>query len=261
MCDENRRARSLPIWTPESDDVPHRGTDLATNPAATVLRFTLGRNADERCLIDAFEHAPNGMAILDEHGRITHASFALRKLLGYTNVPLIGLGLSEITHPDDVETEGEQRKRLASGEIDRYQLLQRLICEDGAPVWVQIYMSACRGISGVPTQFILQAENSCGHLSIGRDASPDALEHLLGDVVHEIGNTLTPLMVNTQLIVERATTSEISDAAHVIFNATRRIAFTLRRMRGLKDLRQSVAYIGEGRMLDLRMVPPERNAD
>lgn len=85
--------------------------------------------------------------------------------------------------------------------------------------------------------------------------------HLLGDVVHEIGNTLTPLMVNTQIIVERSTTSEISDAAHVIFNATRRIAFTLRRMRGLKDLRQSVAYIGEGRMLDLRSVSPPGKAD
>jgi PAS domain S-box-containing protein len=199
------------------------------------------------------------MAILDEHGRFAHASFAFRKLLGYTHISLIGLGLAEITHPDDVETEAEQRKRLASGQIDRYQLVQRLICEDGATVWVHMCVSASRGISGAPTQYVLQAESSCGHLSVGRDASPDAMEHLLGEVVHEIGNTLTPLMVNTQLIVERSTTSEISDAAHVIFNATRRIAFTLRRLRGLKDLRQSVAYIGEGRMLDLRNVsPPEK---
>jgi PAS domain S-box-containing protein len=234
---------------------------LATNPAATVLRFSLGRSASERSFTDAFEHAPNGMAILDKHGRITHASLALRKLLGYTHIPLIGLGLSDITHPDDVETEIEQRKRLAGGEIDRYQLVQRLISEDGAPLWVHVCISACRGVSGAPTQYVLQAEKSCGHLPVGRDASPDALEHLLGDVVHEIGNTLTPLMVNTQIIVERSTTSEISDAAHVIFNATRRIAFILRRMRGLKDLRQSVAYIGEGRMLDLRSVSPPGNAD
>jgi PAS domain S-box-containing protein len=234
---------------------------LATNPAATVLRFSLGRSAGERSFIDAFEHAPNGMAILDNQGRITHASIALRNLLGYTHIPLVGMELSEITHTDDVETEREQRKRLASGEIDRYQLVQRLICEDGATIWVQICVSACRGMSGVPTQFVLQAEKSSGRLPIGLDASPDALEHLLGDVVHEIGNTLTPLMVNTQIIVERSTTSEISDAAHVIFNATRRIAFTLRRMRGLKDLRQSVAYIGEGRMLDLRSVSPPEKAD
>jgi PAS domain S-box-containing protein len=201
------------------------------------------------------------MAILDNNGRITHASLALRKLLGYTHFPLIGLALSEITHADDVETECEQRKRLASGEIDRYELVQRLICEDGAPLWAHISVSASRGISGLPTQYVLQAESSCGPLSILRDASPDSLEDLLGDVVHEIGNTLTPLMVNAQLIVEQSTTSDISDAAHVIFNATRRIAFTLRRLRGLKDLRQSAAYIGEGRMLDLRTVPPAAPAD
>jgi PAS domain S-box-containing protein len=234
---------------------------LATNPAANVLRFTLGRGSGERSFADAFEHAPNGMAILDKHGRIAHASAALRKLLGYTHISLIGLGLSEITHSDDIETESEQRKRLASGEIDRYQLVQRLICEDGAPLWVHICVSACRGIYGAPTQYVLHAEKSWGHLPLGNDASPDALEHLLGEVVHEIGNTLTPLMVNTQLIVERSTTSEISDAAQVIFNATRRIAFTLRRLRGLKDLRQSVAYIGEGRMLDLRNVSPPGKAD
>jgi PAS domain S-box-containing protein len=234
---------------------------LATNPAAKVLRFSLGDSSDECSFADAFEHAPNGMAMLDKNGRITHASFALRKLLGYTHIPLIGLGLSEITYPDDVETESEQRKRLASGEIDRYQLVQRLLCENGTPVWVHISISACRGISGIPPQYVLQAESSCGPLSIVKDASPDALEHLLGDVVHEIGNTLTPLMVNTQLIVEQSTTSEISDAAHVIFNATRRIAFTLRRLRGLKTPRQSAAYIGEGRMLDLSSVSPPGKAD
>jgi hypothetical protein len=62
-------------------------------------------------------------------------------------------------------------------------------------------------------------------------------------------------MVNTQLIVEQSTASDISDSAHVIFNAARRIAFTLRRLRGLKDL-QSVAYLGDARMLDLRTIAP-----
>jgi PAS domain S-box-containing protein len=203
----------------------------------------------------AFEHSPNGMAILDSNGRITHASLALRKLLGFTKV-LIGLTLSEITHPDDVETEAEQRKRLAGGEIDRYQLLQRLTRENGMPAWVLLSVSSCPGIAGIPAQYVLQVECSGTHHSNGNGAPPDAVESLLGDAVHEIGNTLTPLMVNTQLIIERSTAGEISDAAHVIFKAARRIAFTLRRLRGLKDVQQSVAYLGEARMLDLRMVPP-----
>jgi hypothetical protein len=67
-------------------------------------------------------------------------------------------------------------------------------------------------------------------------------------------------MISTQLIVEQSTAGEICDSAHVIFNAARRIAFTLRRLRGLKDL-QSVAYLGQARMLDLRTVAPPNKAE
>src|SRR6476660_2771609 len=69
-----------------------------------------------------------------------------------------------------------------------------------------------------------------------------ALAYLLGEAVHEIGNALTPLMINTQLIVEQSTPGEISDSAHAIFDAARRIALTLRRLQGLKDL-QSLASL------------------
>jgi PAS domain S-box-containing protein len=200
------------------------------------------------------------MALLDGDGRITHASIAFCKMLGFGRTELLGVGLSEVTHSDDVETEAEQRKRLASREIDRYQLVQRLIRQDGAATWVLLSVSVCRRISGVPEYYVLQVESGGGHLSIGDGVAPDALEYLLGEAVHEIGNTLTPLMVNTQLIVEHSPAGEICDCAHVIFNAARRIAFTLRRLRGLKD-GHSVAYLGQARMLDLRMVSPPRKAD
>jgi PAS domain S-box-containing protein len=199
------------------------------------------------------------MALLDSDGRITHASIAFCKMLGFSQSELLGSALSEITHPGDIETEAEQRKRLASGEIDRYQLVERLIREDEAATWVLLSVSACRRISGFPRYYVLQIESAGEHRSTG-NGSPDALAHLLGEAVHEIGNTLTPLMVNTQLIVEASTAGEVRDSAHVIFNAARRIAFTLRRLRGLKDFR-SVAYLGEARMLDLRTVAPPRKAD
>ena len=233
---------------------------MATNPAGKVLQFSPGQGPDEWLFADAFEHAPNGMALLDGDGRIRHASSALCKALGFRRTDLIGLRLSDITHSDDVETEAEQRKRLAAGEIDRYQLVQRLIREDEAAICVLLSVSARRRISGLPEYYVLQVESCGGHLSIGNGAAPDGLEHLLGEAVHEIGNTLTPLMVNTQLIVEQSTAGEICDSAHVIFNAARRIAFTLRRLRGLQNL-QPVAYLGQARMLDLRKVAPPRKAD
>jgi PAS domain S-box-containing protein len=234
---------------------------VATSPAARVLPFSKGQCSDEWIFANAFEHALNGMAILDCDGRISHANLAFRKILGFRRIGLIGLCLSEITYSDDVETEDAQRKRLARGEIGGYQLVERLVRRDGVPTWVLLSVSARRNISGIPECYVLQAESARGHLSNGTTTHPDALEHLLGEAVHEIGNILTPLMVNTQLIIEQSTAGEISDSAREILDAARRIAFTLRRLRGLKDLHQPVGYGSEARMFDLRAVPPPGNAD
>ena len=79
--------------------------------------------------------------MLDRDGRIAHANAAFCELIGFRGAELLGLSLSEITHPDDVETEAEQRKRLSTSEIDRYQLVQRLVREDGAAIWVLLSVS------------------------------------------------------------------------------------------------------------------------
>jgi len=82
------------------------------------------------------------------------------------------------------------------------------------------------------------------------------MTYRVGEALHEIGNALTPLMVNTQLIVEQSKSDDISDLARVIFNAARRIAFTLRRLRDI-EVSQSMASAAKGRMLDLRITAPE----
>lgn len=196
------------------------------------------------------------MALLDSEGTITHASTAFCNILGFSRADLIGLKLTEITHSDDAETEAEQRKRLGNGKIDRYQLVERLIRKDGAAAWVLLSVSVSRRVSSCPEYYVLQVESSNSHGLGAGHPSTEAPDYV-GEAVHEIGNTLTPLMVNTELIVERSTTCEISDSAKAIFNAARRIAFTLRRLRGMEKAQQ-VAYLGPARMLDLRLVSPPK---
>jgi PAS domain S-box-containing protein len=184
------------------------------------------------------------MAILDNDGLITQANIALCTILGFSRAELIGLSSSELIHSDDIETDAEQRRRLHSGEIDRYQLVQRFIRRNGEATWVLMSVSIRRRTSELPQYYLLQAESADRHLSIADRTDLDALVDRVGEAMHEIGNTLTPLMVNTELIVERSKTG-----------AARRIAFALRRLRGLTDS-QAVAYLGPDRMLDLRTVAP-----
>lgn len=230
---------------------------MATNPAGKVLQFGPGQRSAKWPFADAFEHAPNGMALLDSDGRITQANLAFCEILGFGRPEILGMGLAEITHPEDAETEAERRTRLAVGEIERYQLAQRFIRGDGEATWVLLSVSACRGASGSPDYYVLQVESAGGHLPVKNGAAPDAVGYRVGEALHEIGNALTPLMVNTQLIVEQSKNDEIRDSAHVIFNAARRIAFTIKRLYDIESSR-SMALPEKRRMFDLRMAaPPE----
>jgi PAS domain S-box-containing protein len=233
---------------------------LATIRAENSLRISPRQGGDESLFAEAFEHAPNGMALLDGRGIITQANHALCKLLGFTRGDLLGLTPWEITHTEDAETEAEQRKRLTRGEIDRYQLVQRFIRKDGVPTWVLLSVSVGRRNATFPDYYILQAESAVRHSSAEPHLAADAMLERMNDAMHEIGNSLTPLMLSTELLFEQTRRGDIFESAQVIFKAARRIAFTLRRLRGIADA-QPVAYVGPDRMLDLRLVPPRKEAD
>ena len=219
------------------------------------------RRAYESLFADAFEHAPNGMAVLDAEGRFTQANQLLCSLLGFTRDELLHLTSNAVIHPEDAATETEQRRRLAAGEINRYQLVQRLVRRNGESTWVRLSVSASRRDYSTPEYYVVQVESTEPDPDI-EAAAHDSWLARVGDAtlsaVHEIGNTLTPLMLNTEMIVEQSKRGDISDSAQEIFKAARRIAFTLRRLRGISDV-QPVAYLGQDRMLDLRLVAPPKD--
>lgn len=235
---------------------------MATFRLEKSLRSTPWQRADERLFAMAFEHSPNGMAVLDADGNFVHANHTLCNLLGFARDELLELNAIAVTHPEDAGTETEQRRRLAAGEIDRYQLVQRFMRRDGEITWVRLSVSASRRDSAAPEFYIIQVESSAPDPASASGEAHDSWLARVGEAtlsaVHEIGNTLTPLMLNTQMIVEQSKRDDLSESAQEIFKAARRIAFTLRRLRGIKD-GQPVAYLGQDRMLDLRLVaPPKR---
>ena len=214
----------------------------------------------------AFENAPHPMALMNADGRIVQANRSLCRMLGFTRASLCALTAADIVHPDDAHTEAEQRRRLGAADIGHYQLVQRYVRKDLRTVWARVSVSAIRGTSLEVTHFVAELEPVAPH------NCSEAVDHevwfaRLGDAtlsaVHEIGNTLTALMLNAEMLIENPIGEEVGEAAHAIFKAGRRIAFALRRLRRVQDP-QPVAYIGSNRMLDLRLVAPQpdsRDAD
>lgn len=215
----------------------------------------------EELIEDAFENAPHGMAVLATDGSVVRANRSLCQLLGFSRSELQKLSCVHFTHPSDFQTDSEQRRRLAAADIGRYELVLRYLRKEGEPVWVRVAVSATRRIPSGCTHLIASVERVAPPAGSARRRRGDARSRQLGDAAlsaaHEIGNSLTPLMLNTEMILEHAKKRELRESAQQIFKAARRIAFSLRRLRGV-DESSPVAYVGQHRMLDLRMIaPPE----
>ena len=104
----------------------------------------------------AFERAPIGMALLSPQGAWLRVNEALCKLLGYSAGELLATTFQKVTHPDDLEADLEQRRRLLAGEIDRYEMETRYLQRSGALVWGLLSVSLGRTAEGTPELFIAQ---------------------------------------------------------------------------------------------------------
>ena len=242
----------------ERFDARITGASLSTIRPEHSLRETSATLLGEALFEDAFENAPHGMAVLAADGRVVRANRALCQLLGFARAELQALSCVHFTHAEDFPTDDEQRRRLTAADIGRYELVQRYLRKDGKPVWVRVAVSATRG-NGLGGSLVASVENVPSPAGTTRRKRNESRSRQLGEAalsaVHEIGNSLTPLMVNTEMILEHAKKRELRDSAQQIFKAARRIAFSLRRLRGVDEV-SPVAYLGANRLLDLRKIPP-----
>jgi PAS domain S-box-containing protein len=207
---------------------------------------------------DAFENAPHAMALIAADGAIVHANRSLCRLLGFSKSEICHLNLRDVTHPEDLETDVEQRHRLATADIGRYELVHRCLRKDRTQLWVRVSVSAMRRSGSDPTSFVVQVETVAAQAYSESRASADLLARFSEatlSAMHEIGNCLTPLMLSTEMIVEQTPRGEVHELAEQIFKAARRVALALHRLRPIQDT-QPVAYVGQNRLLDLRMVAP-----
>jgi diguanylate cyclase (GGDEF)-like protein/PAS domain S-box-containing protein len=105
-------------------------------------RSTVSLEQARRRFQQAFHSAPTGMALVRlDDSRIVDANQALADMLDRPLDSLIGVGIREITHPDDLRAAAPQRARLELGIADTYLLEQRYLRSDGAFVWARTRVS------------------------------------------------------------------------------------------------------------------------
>lgn len=115
-----------------------------------------------------YQQAPIGIAISyaseptsDENDEFVSINLMFEQITGRNKEELLRLGWGRITHPDDLEEDLKNYKKLQSGEIRSYSLEKRYIRPDGTIVWVHMVVSS----------FSLSHQHRFSHICLVQDIS------------------------------------------------------------------------------------------
>jgi diguanylate cyclase (GGDEF)-like protein/PAS domain S-box-containing protein len=111
----------------------------------------------------AFEDAPIGIALIsidpESEGYFLQVNRALCELTGYSSEELQLTDIHALLHPDDLSTDAAAMIRLTQGEVDGFQLEQRLLHAERHVVWVTLSASLVRDTAGKPLYCIRQLQD------------------------------------------------------------------------------------------------------
>ena len=116
------------------------------------------RESEER-FSGAFEHAPIGVALVSPDGHWLRVNKALCDLVGYSEAELLACTFQDITHPDDLEGDLENVRRMLAREIGSYQIEKRYFHKDGHVVAALLNVSLVCDGKGQPRYFISQIQD------------------------------------------------------------------------------------------------------
>jgi diguanylate cyclase (GGDEF)-like protein/PAS domain S-box-containing protein len=92
-------------------------------------------------------------------GRWLKVNAALCELSGYDEEQILALKFQAMTHPDDLDAELVQVRRLLAGEIDRHTSEQRFLDSEGRLIWVNRSGSLIRDADGEPLHFVVHIQD------------------------------------------------------------------------------------------------------
>ncbi len=168
------------------------------------------RRSEEK-FANAFKYSTCGMAIVSPEGRWLQVNQTLCQSLGYTAEELQARTFQQITHPEDLEADLTQVRRLLAGEIEFYKLEKRYLHRDGHLIWGLLGVTLVRDAAGHPAYFISQIEDITGlkqalfqqeELTRKARTAEQAKSDFLATMSHEIRTPLNGVLGMISLLAE-----------------------------------------------------------
>ena len=163
-----------------------------------------------------FEQAAVGVAQLETAtGQFRRINRRYCDILGYSVEEMCGLNFQTITHPDDLQLDLANMRRLVAGEIREFSMEKRHFRKDGNIVWVQLTVSPMWAPGARPdfhiavvldisarkeTELALRESEK----RLRESQKLQALGQLAGGVAHDFNNILLAMIMQAELSSMRA---------------------------------------------------------
>lgn len=101
-----------------------------------------------------FEGSTVGIALLNTNAVVIEVNPALERILGYSANEIKNIGISNITHIEDIESDSRFFDDLIEGKIESYKIEKRYIRKDNKVIWANAMLSYIQNV-GEDFQFII----------------------------------------------------------------------------------------------------------
>src|SRR5579884_4263364 len=132
-----RKALAVPDSAPEA---ALRARIAALEAENALLREDRGNRLYEA----TFDQAAVGIAHVATDGSWLRVNRRLCAMLGYSEDELLTKTFQEITHPDDLDSDLDNIRRLLAGKITTYSMEKRYVRKDGDLLWIKLTVSLLR---------------------------------------------------------------------------------------------------------------------
>ncbi|MGZ5052875.1 MAG: PAS domain S-box protein, partial [Methylobacter sp.] len=106
-----------------------------------------------------FEDAPIGVATVSLDGYFLDSNQGFCDLVGYSRVELLTMTFKQITHPDYLQIDADNMRRVLAGEAQGFNTEQKYIRKDGDVVWGNLSVKLIHNADGSPNHFVAVIEN------------------------------------------------------------------------------------------------------
>jgi len=145
----------------------------------------------QRRFLNAFNTAPQGMALVGPDGRWLEVNDELCRMLGYSREQLQACTNQQVTHPDDVDADRQSVADLLAGRVNTYQIEKRYIDRLGRTLWVLLSVSLVRDGDGLPVHFVLQIQDFSDRVAAERAVRER--EHYLSTLLDNVVDAIVTI--------------------------------------------------------------------